>query len=117
VREVREETGLEAIDLRPISISFNRYHDGHAECWSVGARVTEFEGQVTLREPDRCEDWNWYSLDALPQPLFRPSQIIIDDYRLDRFPDITWDQIEDWIEKTKEDNAKPTPVSQLRLPL
>jgi len=108
-REVREETGLQVTELRPVSISFNRYEDDHPECWSIGALVTEFTGQVTLREPNKCEGWSWYDLDALPQPLFRPGQIVIDDYRFDRFSQITWDQIEDWIE--------PTPVTQLRLPL
>jgi 8-oxo-dGTP diphosphatase len=114
-REIKEETGLEVVDLRPVSISFNRYQDGHQECWSLGALVTEFKGQVMLREPERCEGWGWYDLDALPQPLFRPSQIIIDDYRFRRFPNITWEQIEDWIEKTQKDNAEPTPTAQLRL--
>lgn len=116
-REIREETGLQVIDLRTVSISFNRYEDGHPECWSVGALITEFKGQVTLREPEKCEGWNWYDLNALPQPLFRPSQIVIDDYRFERFPNITWEQIEDWIEKTKQDDVEPTPIPQLRLPL
>lgn len=118
VREIKEEIGLQVIELRPVSLSFNRYdEDSYQECWSVGAVVTAFQGQVTLREPERCEGWDWHDLDALPQPLFRPSRIIIDDYRLDRFPHITWEQIEDWIEKTKQDNAVPTPITQLRLPL
>jgi len=116
-REVKEETGLEVIELCPVSISFNRYQDGYQECWSVGALVTEFQGQVTLREPERCEGWDWYDLNALPQPLFRPSQIIIDGYRFDRFPNITWEQMEDWIEKTKQDNTESTPITQLRLPV
>ena len=117
-REIKEEIGLQVIDLHPVSISFNRYYeDIYQECWSVGALVTEFQGQVTLREPERCEGWDWCDLDALPQPLFRPSQIIIDDYRFDRFPHITWEQMEDWIEKTKQDNAEPTSITQLRLPV
>ena len=108
-REVREETGLQVTELYPMSISFNRYEDGHPECWSVGTLVTEFEGQVTLREPEKCEGWDWYDLDALPQPMFPPSQIIIDAHLSGRSPNLTWEQVEHRIE--------PTPVAQLRLPL
>lgn len=116
-REIREETGLQVINLRPVSISFNRYPEANQECWSVGALVTDFTGSVTLREPDKCEGWSWYALDELPEPLFRPSQIVIDDRRQGRFAKITWEEIEDWIEKTQQEDAEPVPVTQLRLDL
>lgn len=116
-REVKEETGLRIMNSRPVSIRFNRYEDDQQECWSVGALVAGYEGQVILREPEKCESWKWCDLDALPEPLFRPSQIILDDYRFDRFGNITWEQTENWIEKTKQDKIEPIPIAQLQLPL
>lgn len=114
-REVKEETGMQIVDPHPVSISFNRYDDAHQECWSVGVKVTKFKGSAAVKEPDKCESWQWYSLNSLPTPLFRPSQIIIEDYRDERFSALSWGEIEDWIDSTQQDYVEPISVAQPRL--
>jgi len=116
-REVLEETGLTIIKDRPVSISRNRYEEDGQECWSVGALVTEFDGQPTVREPERCEGWDWYDVERLPRPLFRPNKVIIDDWRENRFPNASWERIEDWIVASPEAGAQPPKGKQLRLSL
>ena len=33
--------------------------------------VADWEsGEPEVKEPEKCESWNWYSLDELPEPLF-----------------------------------------------
>jgi 8-oxo-dGTP diphosphatase len=70
LRELEEETGLRGRD--PVLLASQR--DDFPE---IGKRYTTFfigvrepEGEVVNREPDKCEGWEWFALDALPAPLF-----------------------------------------------
>ncbi len=72
-REMLEETGLLTEGLTLLSIAMVDID---------GEPVLDFEfldngvsGEPVLREPDKVEEWNWYSLDALPMPLFPPVSI------------------------------------------
>ncbi len=40
---------------------------------SVILRCVSFEGEPTPKEPEKCEGWGWYPLDALPAPMFEGS--------------------------------------------
>ena len=37
-------------------------------------------GEPKVLEPDKCEGWNWYSLDQLPKPLFKTTETYLDAY-------------------------------------
>lgn len=71
VRELYEETGLVAYGLTKLDRwTYDVYReDGihfvtlYFECW-VG------DAQPRNVEPDKHEDWRWYSEDELPEPLF-----------------------------------------------
>ena len=72
-REMLEETGLLTEGLTLLSIAMVDID---------GEPVLDFEfldngvsGEPVLREPDKVEEWNWYSLDALPMSLFPPVSI------------------------------------------
>ena len=78
-RELREETGLLAEGLTLLSIAMVDID---------GEPVLDFEfldngvsGEPVLREPDKVEEWNWYSLDALPMPLFPPVSIGLNAFK------------------------------------
>ena len=50
-----------------------------------------FEGEPQLLEPDKCARWDWFELNALPEPLFRPIQTLITQERLgDGMPQQLW---------------------------
>lgn len=116
-REVWEETRLTIVKDQPVSISRNRYEEDGQDCWSVGVLVTEFEGEPTTYEPERCEGWDWYDLKRLPSPLFAPTKVIIDHWRENRFPNASWERIEDRIVASAETGAQPPKGKQLRLSL
>ena len=42
--------------------------------------LVDAEGEAILKEPETCRSWNWYSLDRLPVPLFRPVEIALQSY-------------------------------------
>lgn len=66
-RELEEETGLMAKTLRYVGVvkewqkSFTFIHFIY-EC-------TEWEGDVMLKEPEKCEAWEWFDEKSLPEEI------------------------------------------------
>lgn len=71
-REVEEETGLTlgAIRLGPFSNDLFAAEGKHYVTLFVLA--DSGEGAPQLREPEKCEGWEWHRWSALPEPLFLP---------------------------------------------
>jgi 8-oxo-dGTP diphosphatase len=67
-REVQEETGLEIENIRFLRLLNMKSYDKH---YVDIALVCDWKsGEPELREPEKCESWNWHDLDNLPSPLF-----------------------------------------------
>ena len=75
-RELAEETGLKAVSLE-LGPWTNDIIDGTKHYITLFVFVTQFEGQLQLLEPHKCEGWEWFSWSALPTPLFLPVQSLI----------------------------------------
>lgn len=64
-RELLEETGIEANSVNYVGVikewqdSYNFIHFIY-EC-------TDWDGEVQLVEPEKCESWEWFDLDELPE--------------------------------------------------
>ena len=79
-RETFEETGIEIENIRfQFVANVCKYKPKHY--LHIGVIVDYKSGEVQLREPDKCENWNWYSLDNLPEPLFWMAKLAIDSYK------------------------------------
>jgi 8-oxo-dGTP diphosphatase len=82
-REVGEETGLEIADLRLLSVGnyvFKR-EDGERHYIDVDFVCEAPVGEAQLAEPEKCDGWEWYDLDDLPQPMFIVTQRMIESLR------------------------------------
>jgi 8-oxo-dGTP diphosphatase len=82
-REVSEETGLEIADLRLLSVGnyVFRRQDGERQYIDVDFICEAPNGEPQLVEPEKCDGWEWYDLDNLPQPLFIVTQRMIESLR------------------------------------
>jgi 8-oxo-dGTP diphosphatase len=72
MREVMEETGLSISNPRrgPYTNDIFATEGRHYITLFV---IADYAGGVPeVREPDKCARWEWFSWDALPQPLFLP---------------------------------------------
>jgi 8-oxo-dGTP diphosphatase len=79
-REVSEECGLEIENIRLVSMGTYLWsHNRHYVDIDVICQAPHGEPQNL--EPDRCEGWDWYSLDLLPSPLFIVAEKIIASYK------------------------------------
>lgn len=78
MREAREETGLELVELRQFHAYSAPTRDPRQHNISV---VFTAHGIGSLHAGDDAKDARWYSLDALPSPLCFDHAKILGDYR------------------------------------
>jgi len=78
-RETLEETGLRLNDVRIICVNNDKNEYGHFV--SIGLFSDTFDGEPEVMEPDQIVEWQWFTLDFLPSPLYSPSAKIIENYR------------------------------------
>ena len=77
-REVYEETGLRIATPRVFGVANDP--SPHAHHVQIGLLAREWLGQPELCEPNRCAEWQFWPLSALPTPLFSSSIPLIDQY-------------------------------------
>ncbi|MFE4670501.1 NUDIX domain-containing protein [Streptomyces sp. NPDC056716] len=93
VREAWEEAGL---GIRPEDLDL--VHVVHCPDRSGGLprvqlvfRARAWEGEAVVREPDRCVSWDWWPLDALPEPIVPYTRSAIEGIRAGRpFTELGW---------------------------
>lgn len=71
-RELLEETGLRPLSLRLGPWVENLMEDGQKHYITIFVFIDSFVGEPALLEPDKCEGWEWFTWDNLPEPLFSP---------------------------------------------
>jgi 8-oxo-dGTP diphosphatase len=78
-REVKEETDIDVNSLKIFSITDEIVHDAHFV--TVGFLCEDFEGEVKVMEPDEIVEWKWFSLDELPNKIFKPTEKMILNFK------------------------------------
>jgi len=64
-RELKEETGLQAQQIKYLGVvrelqsTYNFIH--------FAFLCEKYAGEVTNTEPEKCEGWEWFELDEIPQ--------------------------------------------------
>jgi 8-oxo-dGTP diphosphatase len=76
-REVLEETGLSIKNIRfgPYTNDIFEKEGKHYVTLFVAADYDS--GELKLMEPEKCEKWEWFDWEELPQPLFLPLQNLL----------------------------------------
>ncbi|WP_329249896.1 NUDIX domain-containing protein [Streptomyces sp. NBC_01478] len=67
-RELEEETGVRATGARVVCVTDPEPLANHH--MQVGVEILGHTGAIRVCEPHRCERWEFWSLDALPEQLF-----------------------------------------------
>ena len=66
-RELFEETFLEAVEISYVGVI--KEWQGEAHFIHFIYLCTEWKGELQVREPDKCEGWEWFDVDSLPSDL------------------------------------------------
>jgi len=71
-RELMEETGITPTKYKLIGIINDIANLPGQETQNIRFiyHITEFSGEIKNMEPKRCEGWEWFEKDSLPEPLF-----------------------------------------------
>jgi len=71
VREAEEETGLVLAEDDLSLVHVIDLLDPGSTIPRIGFffAPSRWEGEPTVREPERCTEWRWWPLDALPEPI------------------------------------------------
>lgn len=77
MREVFEETGLMLNSVRKYDFSEDIFPENNSHYVTLFMIADAFSGELQNREPDKCVGWNWFDINSLPEPLFRPIQTLI----------------------------------------
>jgi 8-oxo-dGTP diphosphatase len=70
LREVAEETGIKVKNLKFAAITndvFVKDNKHYVTIWMVADWE---DGEPEVKEPDKCEKWDWFEWNDLPEPLF-----------------------------------------------
>lgn len=79
IREIREETGLVVHDVRPVTWTSDIFTgDGFHYVTLHHVAEVGTDAHARLREPEKCDGWDWYSWDELPSPLFLPAAHLVE---------------------------------------
>ncbi len=95
-REVMEEIGvkIEPQDLKVISLTNDIVPDAHFVTAGMLCEIKEGKSIKTdqplsceprVMEPDEITKWEWFDLNRLPKPLFKPSEKIFKNYKEGEF--------------------------------
>lgn len=77
-RELKEETSLENANLKLISISDDMTETAHYV--TAGFLVTEYSGTIRAMEPETILKWEWFDINNVPENLYKPSKIVLENY-------------------------------------
>lgn len=79
-RETEEESNLVIENIRfQVLANITAYAPHHYVY--VGVTADWKAGEPEVREPEKCESWEWYDLTALPEPLFLPCALTIESWK------------------------------------
>ncbi len=72
VREVWEESGLRIKHIRKAGYTDDFFETEQKHYITVYVISDHHAGEAEVKEPDKCEKWEWFSPDHLPDPKFPP---------------------------------------------
>lgn len=82
-RETREECSIEIDNVRfQFLANLKKYAPKHYA--HIGLIADWKNGEPAVCEPDKCERWGWFDINALPVPLFETCALAFESHRTSR---------------------------------
>lgn len=77
IREVKEETGIIVKDPKFVGFTNDIFEKEKKHYITLFYRVYSDSPDTQVIEPDKCEEWKWFEIDNLPEPLFLPLENLL----------------------------------------
>lgn len=79
-RETKEEAGINIKNIKFLSVANILKHENRQDV--LINFVADWDSGEVIDDPnEKIGDWEWYPLDNLPEPLFYPTEVLIDSYK------------------------------------
>ncbi|MEK6908812.1 MAG: NUDIX hydrolase [Nanoarchaeota archaeon] len=76
-REILEEAGINIENLKFATFT-NDLHISEGKHYITLFLIGDYvSGEVRIMEPEKCEEWKWFSWNQLPKPLFLPIENLL----------------------------------------
>lgn len=79
-RETMEECGIEIQNIR-FQYLFNLKNYAPKHYVHVGLLADWKSGKPQVLEPEKCESWDWYSVDNLPEPSMETTDLAMESLK------------------------------------
>lgn len=76
-REVMEETGIRLKNIRFGAVTNDIFKKEGKHYITIFMLSDYALGEVKVKEPEKCEKWEWFSWGQLPKPLFLPIENLL----------------------------------------
>ncbi|MGD8366272.1 MAG: NUDIX hydrolase [Desulfobacterales bacterium] len=76
-REVAEETGLQIGDVRHFAFTNDHFDKEGKHYVTLFVTAEHRAGEAVVREPEKCDAWEWFRWEALPSPRFLPLENLL----------------------------------------
>ena len=76
-RELFEETGIVIPENKFQVIDFTNDMFSEKHYITIHCRINGVTDTPQIKEPDKCEKWEWFDLNHLPSPLFLAAQNLV----------------------------------------
>lgn len=79
-REAQEEIGITIKPEHATFVHFLQYVDDPEYLYSFYT-VKEWAGKPEIKEPEKCDDLSWFSLDDLPENMTPVTKLVIEKFK------------------------------------
>lgn len=79
-KELEEETGIQIKDLTflsAVNVTYYMHENPHKHYIHFGFYASWVAGEPEVKEQKKCEEWRWFSMGELPEPLFQMVKVMI----------------------------------------
>jgi 8-oxo-dGTP diphosphatase len=85
-REVKEEAGLDVdpIDLISVADEMRYIKSDDKHFLNIGVKASYNGGEPKVMEPEKCEKWQWFDLNDLPDKILDGTFQIIQNFKAKR---------------------------------
>jgi len=77
-REVFEETGIHIKNIRYGTFTNDIFRKDQKHYVTLFVISEYDDGQLELKEPEKCEKWDWFFWNELPEPRFLPLKNLLE---------------------------------------
>ncbi len=82
-RELFEETGLQGEQGKILGFVENVFEEENLHYVTFFVQFEKAKGKIACKELDKCEKWEWFDFENLPEPLFLPFRDFLKQYFVD----------------------------------